>query len=370
MKPEKGFVEKLESSFLSARYWPQLDGLRTVSIAVVLVSHMSDPYIWGFLNGSMGVTLFFVISGFLITSLLIREERRRGHITILQFYTRRAFRILPLYYIALSTAAVGVFVFGLGEGPSDFAERLPLLATFNGDLASGGTFVHSWSLGIEEKFYIAWPFLMFAIPLIKRHRLATASVLLALASAAGYIEGARYFGIYTAILAGCVLGLTMHTPRGFKAVSRLARPRVAAVLIPIAVTAYILDPILPGGYESGNAHVLFSFSVVLLFPSVILATSPLAKVLSWKPFAFLGTRTYAIYLFHPFCIDVVGMVIPADQRNVGLAIARLLLAAALSFGVAEVLARAVEQPLIRMGKRLTSTPRHANASSPSPANEV
>ncbi|VXC52946.1 Acyltransferase [Arthrobacter sp. 9V] len=352
-------MEKLESSFLSARYWPQLDGLRTVSIAIVLISHMSDPHIWGFLNGPMGVTLFFVISGFLITSLLIREERRRGRVSIFQFYIRRAFRILPLYYVALSTAAVGVFVFGLGEGPSNFAERLPLLATFNGDLASGGTFVHSWSLGIEEKFYIVWPFLMFAIPLIKTHRLATASVLLALASAAGYIEGARYFGIYTAILAGCVLGITMHTHRGFRVVSRLARPRVAAALIPVAITAYILDPVLPGGFESGHAHVLFSFSVALLFPSVILATSPLTKVLSWKPIVFLGTRTYAIYLFHPFCIDVVSMVIPADQRNFGLAIVRLLLAAALSIGTAEVLSRVVEQPLIRIGKRLTSSPRRA-----------
>lgn len=370
MKPEKGSVEKLESSFLSARYWPQLDGLRTVSIAIVLVSHMSDPHIWGFLNGSMGVTLFFVISGFLITSLLIREERRCGRVSIFQFYVRRAFRILPLYYIALSTAAVGVFVFGLGEGPVKFAERLPLLATFNGDLASGGSFVHSWSLGIEEKFYIVWPFLMFAIPLIRRHRLATASVLLVLASAASYCEGARYFGIYTAILAGCVLGLTMHTHRGFKMVSKLAHPGVAAALIPVAITAYILDPVLPGGAESGNAHVLFSFTVALLFPSFILATSPLTRLLSWKPVAFLGTRTYAIYLFHPFCIDVVSMAIPADQRNFGLAIVRLVLAAAMSFGVAEVLARTVEQPLILLGKRLTSTSRRTTAPYSVPANKA
>ncbi|GAA3270484.1 acyltransferase [Paenarthrobacter aurescens] len=362
-------MEKPESSFLSARYWPQLDGLRTVSIAMVLVSHMSDPHIWGFLNGSLGVTLFFVISGFLITSLLTREERRRGRVSIIRFYVRRAFRILPLYYLALSTAAIAVFVLGLGEGPEKFAERLPLLATFNGDLAGGGSFVHSWSLGIEEKFYVVWPFLMFAIPLMKRHRLAAATVLLGLASAAGYIEGARYFGTYTAILAGCVLGLIMHTPRGFRVVSKLAQPRVAALLIPVAITAYILDPILPGGYQSGHAHVVFSYTVALLFPSVILAASPLTKLLSWKPVAFLGTRTYAIYLFHPFCIDVVSMAIPAGQQNFALAIVRLVLAAVLSVAVAEVMARAIEQPLIRMGKRLTSSPGPTTTRSPAPVSE-
>lgn len=354
-------MNKIESSFLSARYWPQLDGLRTISIAIVLVSHMGDPTIWSFLNGSMGVTLFFVISGFLITSLLIREERRRGRISISHFYVRRAFRILPLYYIALSTAAVGVFVFHLGVGSGNFADRLPLLATFNGDLAGGGTFVHSWSLGIEEKFYILWPLLMFAIPLFRRHRLQAATVLLALSSAASYVDGFRYFGIYTAILAGCVLGIAMHTHRGFELFSNLARPRVSKVLIPIVVAAFILDPVLPGGYESGHAHVPFSFAVALLFPGIILGTSPLTRLLSWKPIAFLGTRTYAIYLFHPFCIDVVGKFIPDGQESLGLALVRLALASALSLAVAEVLARIVEQPLIRLGKRVTSSYKGAQS---------
>ncbi|MFJ6537759.1 acyltransferase family protein [Paenarthrobacter sp. NPDC091711] len=348
-------MEKFESSFLTARYWPQLDGLRTVSIALVLISHMSDPGVWGFLNGGLGVTLFFVISGFLITSLLIREERRSGRISISRFYIRRAFRILPLYYIALSIAAVGVFAFGLGAGAGNFAQRLPLLATFNGDLAGGGTFVHSWSLGIEEKFYVIWPFLMFAIPLFKKHRLTVAGILLVCSSVFSYVDGLRYFGTYTAILAGCVVALLMHSNRGFTAMAALSRPRIAMALIPLAIIAFILDPVLPGGDGSGHAHVVFSYAVALLFPSIILGTSALTGVLALKPITFIGTRTYAIYLFHLFCIDGVNLVIPPGQENLGMALLRLVLAALLSFGVAEIMARVIEQPLIRRGKSLTAT---------------
>lgn len=352
-------MEKLESSFLAARYWPQLDGLRTVSITLVLISHMSDPAVWGFLNGGLGVTLFFVISGFLITSLLIREEHRSGRISISRFYIRRAFRILPLYYLALSIAVIGVFVFGLGAGSGNFAQRLPLLATFNGDLAGGGTFVHSWSLGIEEKFYVVWPFLMFTIPLFKKHRLTVAGILLACSSALSYVDGLRYFGTYTAILAGCVVALLMHTGGGFKAMAALARPGIALLLIPVALTAFILDPVLPSGNESGHAHVLFSYAVALLFPSIILGTSVLTGALALKPVTFIGTRTYAIYLFHLFCIDAVNVVIPPGQENPGMAILRLVLAALLSAGVAEIMARVIEQPLIRLGRSLTAGPNHA-----------
>lgn len=344
---------------MGARYWPQLDGLRTISILLVITSHMADPKVWGFINGSMGVTLFFVISGFLITSLLIREERRRGQVSIGKFYIRRAFRILPLYYIALSTACVAVYVFGLGAGNSNFTERLPLIATFNGEFAGSGTFVHSWSLGIEEKFYLVWPILMFAIPFFKAHRLAAATTLLVLAGVASYIDGFRYFGIYTAILAGCVLAILMHTDRGFRAVSRLATPPAAAALIAVAVVAYALDPRLPGATATGHAHVLFAIATALAFPGIILGSTALHRALAWKPLAYVGTRTYGMYLFHPFCIDVLNYVIPADQTHVAVASFRLVLAFALSLATAEILYRVIEGPLIKVGRRLTSQGAHA-----------
>lgn len=354
-------LKTMQDAFMGARYWPQLDGLRTISIAIVFLSHMGDPAIWSFLNGALGVTLFFVISGFLITSLLIREERRRGKIPLSKFYIRRAFRILPLYYLALSTAIVAVYVFKLGAGSANFSERLPLIATFNGEFAGSGTFVHSWSLGIEEKFYIVWPLLAFALPFVRTYRLHVATGLLAFTMVAAYIDGFRYFGIYTAITAGVVLAITMHTTRGFAALSKLATPPASTALLAVAVAAFVIDPILPGAKATGHSHVLFAIATALAFPGIILGTSVLHKALTWRPMVYLGTRTYAIYLFHPFCIDVVGKLIPEGQTSLPIALVRLVLAAVVSLAAAEVLFRLIEGPLIKVGRRLTSEGAHVKS---------
>ena len=115
-----------------------------------------------------------MISGFLITTLLLREEERAGRASLWRFYTRRVFRIFPLYFFALAVFSALVLLFRLGNDPDAFAERLPLLATYNGEFAGSGTFSHSWSLGIEEKFYLVWPLLAFGCLAIRRRRLVVA----------------------------------------------------------------------------------------------------------------------------------------------------------------------------------------------------
>lgn len=191
---------------MNERYWPQLDGLRAVSIILVLAAHTADP-VWSQLNGSLGVTLFFVISGFLITTLLLREEDAHEVVSLSRFYIRRVFRIVPLYALALALAAALVLVFHLGQGGGNFLERLPLLLTFNGELAGSGTFSHSWSLGIEEKFYILWPALAFGIPWVRKHRLSLLFTLTPLALVSNFIPSLGYVGIYLPILGGCLVGV-------------------------------------------------------------------------------------------------------------------------------------------------------------------
>src|SRR5690606_33976224 len=105
--------------FLAVRYWPALDGLRAVSILLVVLFHTTDP-VWQVIDGRMGVTLFFVISGFLITTLLLREEERRGQVSLRGFYIRRIFRIAPLYYLALGATLVLVLAMGVGERTDGF----------------------------------------------------------------------------------------------------------------------------------------------------------------------------------------------------------------------------------------------------------
>ena len=337
--------------FRAARYWPQLDGLRVVSIAVVLVAHTGDKWFPSF-KGALGVVIFFVISGYLITSLLLREEHRNGRVSLKGFYVRRVFRIVPLYLVALACAGVLLFA-GLGGSPDSFVERLPYLLTFNADFAVYGTFVHAWSIGVEEKFYILWPLIAFAILPLASRRAWIAVGLLAACVTSAFVPALSYFGTYTAILMGCLLAILMHDQRAFEVIRRMATPVVSTVLVALAVVMFAVDWYLPWTDSTGFAHPLFALAVTLTFPGLIVGQSWFRAILSNRVIAFIGTRTYGIYLFHVFAIDAVNKVIPDGQTDPLLGLIRLLASALLSYAIAEVLYRILERPMIAVGRRLT-----------------
>ena len=140
-----------------------LDGLRAISIFIVLAAHVAEtanlrhePYTRFVSNvGSFGVKIFFVISGFLITTLLLAEERRNGRISLGMFYLRRAFRILPVAYLFVGVVAA-LMVMGRIVLPD---HNLLYAVTFAMNMAPEGTWWtgHLWSLAIEEQFYLVWP---------------------------------------------------------------------------------------------------------------------------------------------------------------------------------------------------------------------
>jgi peptidoglycan/LPS O-acetylase OafA/YrhL len=115
--------------FQAARYFPELDGLRALSILLVISIHTTDP-LWAPLHGNVGVTIFFVISGFVITTLLLREEDKRGRVRIRAFYARRAFRILPVYCLVLLAYILLIGVLKLQPGANDLWKALPYFATY------------------------------------------------------------------------------------------------------------------------------------------------------------------------------------------------------------------------------------------------
>src|SRR5215210_240487 len=217
-------TDQLLTDFKSTRGFNALQQLRTISVLLVLAYHMQDP-LWGPLRGFLGVTVFFVISGFLITTLLLREEARTGSVSLKRFYIRRVFRILPIYYLTFLLFAVLILGLGLGSEVDRFEDALPYFVSYQNEFAPAAPFGHSWSLAIEEKYYLAWPLLAFAIVPLRRYRPAVASGLLGVAVLSELV-GLSYAPIYAPILAGCILAILMNDASGFRRVQPLTRPGI------------------------------------------------------------------------------------------------------------------------------------------------
>ena len=160
------------AAYKQQRYFPSLDGVRAVAVILVFTGDVAYRDFWGSFGGD-GVTMFFVLSGFLITTLALREEERRGRLSLSSFYIRRFFRIYPVYFGIL--ALYCVLIFGLGFVPDRrelFEEQLPYYLfgfpeyrffDIQGGIEAGAPYAGAWSIGIEEKFYLVWPVLGFAL---------------------------------------------------------------------------------------------------------------------------------------------------------------------------------------------------------------
>ena len=191
------------------------------------------------LSGGLGVTLFFIISGFLITTLLLREEMRTGNVSLSAFYIRRAFRIFPLYYVALAFYVVAVLGLGIGRTTESFGHRLVFLLTYTNEFSGSGAFSQSWSLGIEEKFYLVWPFLAFSFGLTARRRGLLVVALLAIVTGSWIISPSSYLPIYLPIMLGCALGLALNDPRAFALLSRLTAAAPAVLVAAVAAMLFV-----------------------------------------------------------------------------------------------------------------------------------
>jgi peptidoglycan/LPS O-acetylase OafA/YrhL len=150
---------------MAQNYRPQLDGIRAFCIIFTIVNHV--PGKPDYIDGTVGVDVFFALSGWLITWLLLEERRSAGAIDLKAFYIRRFFRIVPLYYFTIVVYAAAAVLFFLATASSakiqELREAIAYLVTFNSEYRSseaGTVFGHAWTLGIEEKVYVVWPALM------------------------------------------------------------------------------------------------------------------------------------------------------------------------------------------------------------------
>ncbi len=360
---------------------PGLDGIRALAVTTVIVFHLLPGTLVG---GYLGVDIFFVVSGFLITTLLLRERAATGRISLRGFWTRRARRLLPalgLLLLACCTAALivgGDVLVGLGtqvvgaitfssnwlfiaQGSSYFGETVPEL------------FRNLWSLAVEEQFYVVWPLLVVVL-LVRIPRWARLVLIaaLAIASAAWMAvsvpaDGAAfdptrvYYGTDThafglaigAFLAVLLLGRGVSgigmRGRGIRWALGLGGTLAIAGLLALAV-------LLPGGsalaYRGGL--VLVSLLSAVAIAALLVPGSLLARALDLAPIRWVGLRSYGLYLWHWPVFVLVGAALPTWPREGfeswaigGIALAITVVAATLSY-------RFLEQPIRRLGFRGTA----------------
>lgn len=301
------------STTLPAFGWhPSLTGIRGFAILLVVAFHLNLPLALG---GPVGVTVFFVLSGYLITSLLIRETARTNTIDLRDFYARRVRRLFPALLAAVVLVLVVAIAAGqVGSVASDSVLALTYASNWARATGDGmGMWNHAWSLGIEEQFYLLWPIGFIAL---RRYAAPTSwrfiAVLLALAVGSGVlrlvllVNGASgdrvYFGSDTraeAILAGCALACLVARPDGV-AVPRWIGPVSIVALAGLA--AFDFGPELwPGA--------LYSLVAVASCGLIVAAMQPGRQWLglSSAPLVWLGERSYSLYIWHVPVILTLGI---------------------------------------------------------------
>lgn len=349
--------------FVGRRYIPSLDGLRAVSILLVLLFH-TNTILWTSLNGWVGVEIFFVISGFLITTLLIREEAKFGRVSLAAFYVRRSCRIFPLYYAALAAYVVLYLVLGFRTDGGALKSALPYYLTYFNDFthwAKNGTpFQQSWSLGVEEKFYLVWPALAFALWWSRRR----GRLLLALAAALVVLPlwalgASGHYAPYSNIMVGCALAVALHNRRLYDRLIRFSRSRLHLLAIAAAVGAVAIS-----GQVPNVGRIVLPFFVAWAMVGFVTQQSPLCRLLDSRPMVYVGQRAYGIYLVHLLVLLFVGTatahLFPSVQfdavghplsRVYEVTAIRIVVALALSLAAAEAMHRWIEAPMIARGRR-------------------
>ncbi|TBN57803.1 acetyltransferase [Glaciihabitans arcticus] len=359
---------------------PGLDGLRALAVTLVILYHLTPGALEG---GYIGVDIFFVISGFLITGLLLREKESTGRISLSDFWRRRARRLLPALVVLLLVCCSAAFFVG-GDVLVGLGAQLLGALTFSYNwlaLAGGASYFDAttpelfrnlWSLAVEEQFYLLWPIVVLGLVALAKPRWRLAivgGVAAASALAMGLLHsgvlGATfdatrvYYGTDThsfGLAIGALLALlnTAWSPRELEwsRASRLWLPTLGSVaILALIALSVLMSADEPISYFGGLALVALLTAVAIA--GAVVPGAPLARLLDARPLRWIGERSYGLYLWHWPVFVLVSAAIPGWEREPagawllgGIALVLTVAAATLSY-------RYVETPIRRGGLRGT-----------------
>ncbi len=336
------------------RYLPHLDGLRAVAVGLVVGYHVLYGLRGPAPGAFIGVDLFFVLSGFLITSLLLAERLRSGRVSLSGFYRRRFWRLYPgLVLVCLVVVAVAPLLDTKDGVLRGVVYALLYVASwaFAMDLPQG-VLGHAWSLSVEEHFYVVWPLVLLGVlRWAGPRRLLAWTVGLTVTAALWPVllvilgdpsrdrlyagPDARGVGL----LVGCCLAVLLHEPRGLGWVRKVVTlpGLLGATIAALGAVVLLVHRTSLGYLLVGQALIAVAGAIVIAH--LVLVEGRLARLLAFSPYVLIGRWSYGIYLWHLPMMAITAVVAETRESRVA--------GALLSIGVAALSFRYVEQPLLR-----------------------
>lgn len=340
-------------------YRPALDGVRGLAILLVLTVHTNHLFGWSLLKGgSIGVDIFFVLSGFLITCLLLEEWAGTGTVNLRHFYLRRCLRLVPaLILLLIILVLLSDFLFSPQEAIQT-RQTVPIallyLTDFFASLAPErvlGALRHTWSLAMEEHFYLLWPPLLLVLLKTGASKRVLFALTVSLALAIcfhramlfqfGLSPARTYYGFDTradSLLIGCAAAMSASWGllRGMSRLNALA----VAVIVAMAIATDFASPIM----HEGGFTILAATTALIIINLVLTETGILHAVVKSRPLVWIGRISYGLYLWH------YPMFKWSKYLNAPWPV-KLVLAVLATFAVTSLSFYLMERPLLQLKKR-------------------
>jgi peptidoglycan/LPS O-acetylase OafA/YrhL len=298
------------SGAVNQKHYPSLNGLRGISIIMVVMAHLrlsNHPAYMTFFNGFLGVNIFFVLSGFLITTLCIKEKNLTGTLSLKQFYIRRILRIFPVAYLFLAVLAILNFFFHLQVAGIQFFGAFFYLVNFTYFKSHDWSWftAHYWSLSVEEQFYIIFPFilkirfkvffyailfLVFVLPV-----LCTLQEFFPVLNKGFFYFFTRYFIKFQSIAVGCLFSILAFR-KSFDS-KYFQYGKTAGNLVAFFLIYYLLYEELYS-IKAVYLNLLVSCLIGYIVVTNLSASGNVVyRVLNWKWLSFIGILSYSIYIW-------------------------------------------------------------------------